>query len=52
MTDGRTYGWTERDDCNIPDAFLKKRGDNDLNVWVFPFDHCLNFTHFAREICS
>ena len=24
MTDGRTDGG----DCNIPDAFLKKRGDN------------------------
>ena len=24
MTDGRT----DRGDCNIPDAFLKKRGDN------------------------
>ena len=26
MTDGRTDGG----DCNIPDAFLKKRGDNYL----------------------
>ena len=26
MTDGRTDGG----DCNIPDAFLKKRGDNDV----------------------
>ena len=26
MTDGRTDGG----DCNIPDAFLKKRGDNKL----------------------
>ena len=28
MTDGRTNGQTEGGDCNIPDAFLKKRGDN------------------------
>ena len=31
MTDGRTDGWTDGrtdgGDCNIPDAFLKKRGD-------------------------
>ena len=26
QTDGRTYGG----DCNIPDAFLKKRGDNNI----------------------
>ena len=26
MTDGQTDGG----DCNIPDAFLKKRGDNEL----------------------
>ena len=32
MTDGRmdgqTDGQTDGGDCNIPDAFLKKRGDN------------------------
>ena len=32
MTDGRTDGRTDRrtdgGDCNIPDAFLKKCGDN------------------------
>ena len=28
MTDGRTDGRTDRGDCNIPIAFLKKRGDN------------------------
>ena len=27
MTDGRTDGG----DCNIPDAFLKKRGDNETS---------------------
>ena len=26
-TDGRTDGQTDGGDCNIPDAFLKKRGD-------------------------
>ena len=28
MTDGRTDRRTDGGDCNIPDAFLKKRGDN------------------------
>ena len=28
QTDGRTDGRTDGGDCNIPDAFLKKRGDN------------------------
>ena len=27
-TDGRTDGQTDGGDCNIPNAFLKKRGDN------------------------
>ena len=27
MTDGRTDGRTDGGDCNIPIAFLKKRGD-------------------------
>ena len=30
MTDGQT----DRGDCNIPDAFLKKRVDNYRNDWV------------------
>ena len=29
MTDGRTDGRRNGGDCNIPDAFLKKRGDNE-----------------------
>ena len=28
QTDGRTDGRTDGGDCNIPIAFLKKRGDN------------------------
>ena len=28
MTDRRTDERTDGGDCNIPDAFLKKRGDN------------------------
>ena len=28
MTDGQTDGQTDGGDCNIPDAFLKKCGDN------------------------
>ena len=28
QTDGRTDGRTDGGDCNIPNAFLKKRGDN------------------------
>ena len=31
VTDGRTDGRTDGGDCNIPDAFLKKRGDNYVN---------------------
>ena len=27
-TDGQTDGQTDGGDCNIPNAFLKKRGDN------------------------
>ena len=29
MTDRWTDGQTDGGDCNIPDAFLKKRGDNE-----------------------
>ena len=35
VTDGRTDRRTDGGDCNIPDAFLKKRGDKyavNLNV--------------------
>ena len=31
MTDGWTEGQTDGGDCNIPDAFLKTRGDNKLS---------------------
>ena len=29
-TDGQTDGRTDGGDCNIPDAFLKKRGDKNM----------------------
>ena len=29
-TDGQTDGRTDGGDCNIPNAFLKKRGDNKI----------------------
>ena len=29
MTDGRMHGRTDGGDCNVPEAFLKKHGDND-----------------------
>ena len=32
MTDGRTDVQPDGGDCNIPDAFLKKRGDNDASL--------------------
>ena len=41
MTDGQTDGQTDGGDCNIPDAFLKKRGDKNnltfvlLYFWIF-----------------
>ena len=47
MTDGRTDRRTDRrtdgGDCNIPDAFLKKRGDNKLQ-WriLYGNDHMRN----------
>ena len=31
VTDRRTDGG----DCNIPEAFLKKRGDNDIHRWIY-----------------
>ena len=34
-TDGKTDGRTDGGDCNIPDAFLKKRGDNNLEISAF-----------------
>ena len=37
MTDGRTDGRTDGGDCNIPDAFLKKRGDKYLDVLFYFF---------------
>ena len=33
MTDGRTDRRTDGGDCNIPDAFLKKRGDKKLLIY-------------------
>ena len=32
QTDGWTDGRTDGGNCNIPDAFLKKRGDNDKHT--------------------
>ena len=40
MTDGRTDRRTDGGDCNIPYAFLKKRGDNNLKI--------LSVTNFCR----
>ena len=34
-TDGRTDRRTDGGDCNIPDAFLKKRGDNNSHGCLF-----------------
>ena len=31
QTDGQTDGRTDGGDCNIPDAFLKKRGDKNTS---------------------
>ena len=33
MTDGRTDGRTDGGDCNIPIAFLKKRGDKYFHIY-------------------
>ena len=40
VTDGRTDGRTDGGDCNIPNAFLKKRGDNELG-WFNPWKQVL-----------
>ena len=46
MTDGRTDRRTDRrtdgGDCNIPIAFLKKRGDNDVNQGCNSQNGCQN----------
>ena len=34
MTDRQTDGRTDGGDCNIPDAFLKKRGDK-YGVFIY-----------------
>ena len=44
QTDGQMDGRTDGGDCNIPDAFLKKRGDNNNNSLYF-----LRVTHLARK---
>ena len=50
--DGQTDGRTDGGDCNIPNAFLKKRGDNNNckiikgSVWPRPSffnHHCRTF---------
>ena len=33
QTDGQTDGRTDGGDCNIPNAFLKKRGDKHCSFW-------------------
>ena len=59
-TDRRTDGRTDGGDCNIPDAFLKKRGDNNcqshtiiwrpLNVVNVCVSGCL--LHSSVSLCS
>ena len=49
-TDGRTDGQTDGGDCNIPDAFLKKRGDK---YFVLHQNKCkkalYGFTHIKQQ---
>ena len=33
-TDGQTDGWTDGGDCNIPNAFLIKRGDKKWTYFI------------------
>ena len=35
-----TDGWTDGGDCNIPDAFLKKRGDNEKAPFNWSISEC------------
>ena len=43
-------GWTDGGDCNIPDAFLKKRGDNNLVLRIYfvtiVMFYVINFSQF------
>ena len=43
-TDGQTDGRTDGGDCNIPIAFLKKRGDNQENF--HPCQYSVNIFYF------
>ena len=53
MTDGRTDGRTDGGDCNIPYAFLKKRGDNkvrqirSISSYFFPLLSVKNLIPFV-----
>ena len=51
-TDGQTDGRTDRGDCNIPIAFLKKRGDKYKHTLYLR--HYTSFNHIARRpnICQ
>ena len=41
QTDGRTDGRTDRGDCNIPYAFLKKRGDKNSSSVCLLCNRCI-----------
>ena len=42
-TDRRTDGRTDGGDCNIPDAFLKKRGDKKCPFFLQRPFYCLGY---------
>ena len=61
MTDGRTDGRTDGGDCNIPIAFLKKRGDKKKNnfqlksMWSIHISCPETFlisTHLTQSVCK
>ena len=47
QTDGQTDGRTDGGDCNIPDAFLKKRGDK--NLWLARLHVCTFAAHIRNK---
>ena len=50
-TDGQTDGRTDGGDCNIPDAFLKKRGDNNRLIKCIEFKvSCDSFLEKSQDL--
>ena len=51
-TDRRTDRQTDGGDNNIPDAFSKKRGDNNYRIPLTYLDLCTNITELHCELTA